>query len=92
MSDSGRYFITDIKSGRKFCIEPIGDDRNNWGDYDPVTKKYTGDYGQKHRGSIDESDSIITEENGFKNIVTLGPGESPDSYIEKLLKDASKIS
>lgn len=31
--------------------------------------------------------SIITEENGFKNIVTLKPGESPDSYIERLLRN-----
>jgi len=52
MSDNGRYTYTDIKSGRKFVIEPIGDDRNNWGDYDPVTKKFTGNYGEKHRGSI----------------------------------------
>ena len=87
MSDSGRYFITDIKSRRKFCVEPIGDDRNNWGDVDPVTKKLTGDYGKKHRGSIDESDSIITEENGFKNITTLKAGISPESYIENLLKN-----
>lgn len=88
MSNSGRYFITDIKSGRKFCVEPIGDDRNNWGDYDPVTKKFTGNYGEKYRGSIEEEDSIITEENGFKNIVTLGVGVSPESYIENyLLKD-----
>ena len=82
MSDNGRYTYTDIKSGRKFVIEPIGDDRNNWGDFDPVTKKFTGNYGEKHRGSIDEKESIITKENGFKNIVDLGPGISPESYIE----------
>jgi len=84
--DTGRYYITDFKTKRTFCVEPIGDDRTNWGDVDPVTKKLTGDYGKKHRGSIDEADSIITKENGFKNIVTLPAGESPQSYIDNLLK------
>ena len=86
MSESGRYFVTDTKSGRKFCVEPIGNDGHIWGDFDPVTKKFTGNYGQKYRGSIDEKDSIISEENGFTNIVTLKAGESPQSYIDKLLK------
>lgn len=87
MSDSGRYFVIDIKSGRKFCVEPIGVSHPEWGDVDPVSKKMTGSYGEKHKGCIDESESIITEENGFKNIITLPAGESPDSYINKLLKN-----
>jgi len=86
MSDSGRYYIIDIETGRKFCIEPIGDPHVNWGDLDPASKKITGEYGEKHRGSIDECDSIITPENGFKNIVTLPAGVSPESYINELLK------
>lgn len=86
MSKSGRYFYTDLASGRKFCVEPIGDAHETWGDLDPVTKKMTGSYGEKYPGSIEKEDSIITEKNGFKNITTLGAGESPQSYIEKLLK------
>ena len=86
MSDSGRYYVTDIESGRKFCVEPIGNSHPEWGDVDPVSKKMTGSYGEKYKGCIDEKESIITEENGFKNIVTLPAGESPDSYINKLLK------
>lgn len=77
----------DIETGRKFCVEPIGTNHAaDWGDLDPVTKKVTGSYGQKYRGSIDEKNSIITEKNGFKNITTLGIGESPQDYINKLLK------
>lgn len=88
MSESGRYYITDVKTGRKFCVEPIGSDHPaDWGDIDPATKTVTGKYGQKHRGSIDEKDSIITEENNFKNIKNLKIGESPQDYINKLLEN-----
>ena len=88
MSNSGRYFYTDLKTKRKFCIEPIGDNHEKWGDVDPVTKKMSGSYGEKYQGSIDKNDSIITEENGFKNITFLQPGVSPESYIEMLLKQS----
>jgi len=88
MSDTGRYYIKDQETGRVFWVEPIykGNQAPKWGDFDPVEKKYTGQYGQKHKGSIVEEDSIIKEENGFKNIVTLEPGQSPEDYIKKLLK------
>lgn len=87
MSESGRYYITDIETGRKFCVEPIGNNHAaDWGDINPATKKVEGSYGQKHRGSIDENESIITEENGFKNIIDLEPGMSPEDYINNLLK------
>lgn len=84
--ENGRYYVDDFKTGRRFCVEPIGNNHTVWGDINPATKVIEGNYGDKYRGSIDEKDSIITEENGYKNIVTLGEGESPDSYINKLLK------
>ncbi len=88
MSDTGRYYIVDIKTGRKFCVEPlIEGDRTKWGDLNPATKQVEGDYGKKHIGAIERKDTIITEENGFKNIVELEPGESPEGYVEKLLKN-----
>lgn len=88
MSDTGRYYIIDKETGRKFCVEPIDNSKRpaDWGDLDPVTKKITGKYGQKHKGSVTEDESIINEENGFKNIVELEPGQSPESYIDNLLK------
>lgn len=92
MSDTGRYYVK--KGNRTFCVEPIdnseGNAREKFGDIDPATKKVTGNYGNKHRGSIKEEDSIITEDNGFKNIVTLEKGVSPNGYIDVLLKKESE--
>lgn len=90
MSKTGRYTFTDPKSGRTFYIEPItprSRQNKSWGDVDPATKKVTGSYGDKHKGSVEERESIITEENGFKNIVTLPAGTSPEGYIKQLLKN-----
>lgn len=93
MSATGRYYVT-TKEGRTFCIEPIDNSNShhgNWGDVDPATKKLmTGTYGEKHRGSIHENESIITKENGFKNIVMLPPGTSPMGYIDMLLAEGKK--
>jgi len=88
MSESGRYFVTDFKSGRKFVVEPIGDNHTVWGDIDPASKKIQGDYGEKHRGSVDFEESIVTKENGFRNIKDIKPGESPTDYINQLLKQS----
>ena len=89
MSKTGRFYIK--RDGRTFCVEPIdnndGKAREHFGNINPITKKVEGDYGDKYRGSIHEDDSIILEENGFKNIVTLGVGESPTAYIDNLIKN-----
>jgi hypothetical protein len=85
-SETGRFLVT-TKSGRKFLVEPIGYTKTGFGDIDPATKRVTGDYGNKYRGSIDPSDSIITKENGFKNIITLDEGVSPLGYIDMLEGD-----
>jgi len=90
MSNTGRFYVN--VGGRKFCIEPIdnseGKGKAMWGDLNPATGKVEGNYGTKNRGSIHESDSIITETNGFKNIVTLGKGESPLGYIQSLVDNS----
>lgn len=78
---TGRFMITSKVTGVSYYVEPVGNPRTNWGDLDPATKKVTGSYGTKYRGSVDEKDSIVTEENGFKNVVTLPPGQSPLDYI-----------
>lgn len=84
-SEDGRYFITDVKTGRKFLVEPIGDPHITWGDVNPATKKIEGDYGEKYKGCIDEKDTMITEKNGFKNIKIGKIGESPMDIINDLL-------
>ncbi len=80
---TGRYYIVDSKTGRKFCVEPVGNPRTDFGDINPATGKVEGNYGMKYRGSINEEDSIITKENGFTDI---GYAQNPLDYIEKLLK------
>jgi hypothetical protein len=89
MSKSGRFYVT-TPGGRTFCVEPIDNSSSHhaeWGDVDPATKKVTGSYGEKHKGAIHEDESIITKENGFKNIVMLPPGVSPMGYIDQLIAD-----
>lgn len=83
MSQTGRYYVIDQASGRKFCVEPIGNPHTQWGDINPATKKVEGAYGNKYRGSINESESIITEENGFKNIQYGNPSDVIDKLLRK---------
>lgn len=86
MSYTGRFYV---KIGtRTFCVEPIDESvgrGRTWGDVDPVTKKLTGSYGEKYPGAVHPDDSIITEANGFKNIVELPVGVSPMGYIDLIL-------
>ena len=87
MSDSGRFYFT--IGARTFVVEPIDSHAGKqvlWGDVDVVSKKLTGKYGNKNCGSVHPDDSIITEENGFKNISILPSGTSPISFIEELVK------
>ena len=76
------------KTGITYYVEPI-DERtdnklNHFGDINPVTKQLEGDYGSKFRGSIKESESLITPDNGFVNIQTIPPGVSPHGEIERV--------
>ena len=88
MSKTGTHFYTDLESGRKFKIEVIDNSQgkqSQWGDIDPATKTVQGSYGNKNIGSITEDESTITKENGYDEIYEI-KGESPYSFIEKLLK------
>lgn len=81
---TGRFIVFSKRTGKKYFVEPIGNTPSNWGDLDPATKKLTGSYGDKYRGSIDPEDSLITPENGFKNIKLLDKGISPLAYIDHI--------
>lgn len=76
----------------KFKVEVIEPRQRtkDWGDIDPATGKTTGSYGQKI--GINAEDSEITEENGYKNIVTLPAGVSPMAYIEMREKQIANES
>lgn len=89
--ETGRIIVTSLKTGKKYFIEAIGSGYNEmFGDIDPATKQMTGNYGDKYTGSVRPEQSLITEENGFKNITTLKVGESPFDEIEKRDKEYEK--
>ncbi|WP_422106843.1 hypothetical protein [Winogradskyella sp.] len=69
---TGRFIVSSKITGITYFVEPIDHGKPNtlWGDYDPATQKFTGDYGNKSIGAVKEKDSLITEENGFINILT----------------------
>ena len=51
--ETGRFIVKSTKTGKSYFVEVIdGDERTNWGDVDPATKKMTGSYGDKYKGSI----------------------------------------
>ena len=83
--DTGRFIVKSRKTGKTYFVEPVdGDEKTCWGDYNPTTKTFeTSNYG-KYKGSVKPSESLVTEENGFDKIHTLGPGESPLEYIERI--------
>ena len=83
--ETGRFIVKSKKTGITYFVETLDEgDRNDWGDLDPVTKKMTGSYGDKYKGSIRPEQSMITKENGFDKIHTLGPGVSPLDFIDRL--------
>jgi hypothetical protein len=83
--NTGRHMIVSLRTGKRYFIEPIGDPHIKWGSIDPATGNLMNKKGAgKYKGSIDEKDSLITEENGFKNIKVHKPGVSPYAYIDEL--------
>jgi hypothetical protein len=86
MSDR-RYYVF-MKSGRKFCVEEYGKTYTDWGNYNPATKKIEK-VASKSSEIIDDTNTQITKENGYKNICMLETGTSPMAYIEAI--DASGV-
>lgn len=84
--DTGRFIVKSLRTGKTYFVEAIdGDEKSVWGDLDPVMKKLqTSNYGNKHKGSIKPSESMIDEENGFTKIHNLGVGVSPIDYINRI--------
>ena len=87
-SETGRFTVTSARTGKSYIVEPLGADRPaDWGSVNPATGEFMVKKGWgKYTGAIDESESIITKENGFNedDIHYTKVGESPLSYIEKL--------
>lgn len=87
--ETGRFIVKSLKTGVTYYVEPIGNGRAaDWGSYNPGTGNIEHKKGyDKFTGSATESESLITEDNGFKNIVHLKEGESPMSEIERRDKE-----
>ena len=68
--DTGRHIVYSVRTGKRYFIEVIGNSRPaDWGSYNPSTGNIENKKGfGKFAGCIDEDESLITEENGFKNI------------------------
>lgn len=83
--ETGRFRVTSYKTGVQYFVEPIGDGRPaDWGSYNPSTGNIENKKGfDKYTGSVKPEESILTEANGFKYVVTLGKGESPIGEIER---------
>lgn len=84
--ETGRFIVKSQLTGKTYFVEALDtDERSLWGDYNPVSKRFeTSNYGNKYKGSISPDESMITEENGFTNIRTLGVGVSPMGCITKI--------
>ena len=79
MSNTGRFYVR--HGGRTFIVEPISNhpDRNaDW---------TNGGIDKIKGGAIRPEDSIIKDD---EVITTLGPGESPLSFINNLLREDDK--
>ena len=84
MNHNGTFYVKSIRTGKIYYVEPLDGHTEEWGSVDPSTGEFTYKKGWlKYVGGIKEKDSIITVENGFKNIRDLKPGVSPLSEIEK---------
>jgi len=82
---TGRFLYKSSRTGRTYFIEPQGDPHIEWGSVDQSSGKMNVKKGWKRNmGSTEKEDSLITQENGFKNITILRPGESPLGYIRRL--------
>jgi hypothetical protein len=84
--ETGRFIVYSKRTGKRYFVEPIMHSKTpSWGSVDPATGKMMHKKGDgKYTGAIKESESLITEKNGFKNIKNLEPGISPLLYIDLL--------
>jgi hypothetical protein len=80
---SNRRYYVYMKSGRKFCVEEYGDPHVSWGNVIPGQNKIEK-VSSKMSEVIDDSNTIITKENGYKNICMFEMGTSPMAYIDAI--------
>lgn len=83
--ETGRFLVTSQRTGKTYYVEPFGNTRTKWGSVDPATGNLMNKKGHdKYRGSVDSTDCLVTEANGFKNIRETGIGVSPLQMIDQI--------
>ncbi len=89
VDETGRFVVTSYVTGVKYFVEVIGDGRMaDWGSYNPASGNIEYKKGMgKYTGSITAKESLITEENGFKNIWLMPCAGSPFPEIERRDKE-----
>lgn len=82
--ETGRFIVYSPRTGKTYFVEPIeGAHTPKWGSIDPATGNLMHKKGDgKYKGGIRADESLITEENGFKNIRMLDVGVSPHLAID----------
>lgn len=86
--ETGRFAVTSFVTGKTYYVETIGTRGEAWGSIDPATGKLTHKKGDgKYTGGVNKNDSLINEENGFENIITLEAGQSPFDEINRRDKE-----
>jgi len=82
--ETGRFIVYSQRTGKTYFVEPIeGAHTPKWGSIDPATGNLMHKKGDgKYKGGIRADESLITEENGFKNIKMLDVGTSPHLAID----------
>jgi hypothetical protein len=82
--ETGRFIVVSQRTGKSYYVEPLAGKKAFWGDLNPATGQIEGQYGQKYRGAVPGTESLITKENGFAKIHNCEPGMSPLAYIDML--------
>lgn len=82
--ETGRHKVTSLRTRKVYFIEPIGSGRMaDWGSVNPATGQMENKKGAgKYTGSVRPEESVITEENGFKNIHLVECGSPYDAITE----------
>ena len=85
--ETGRFIVYSTHTGISYYVEPLDTgERRKFGDINPATGQVEGHYGEKYRGAIHPTESLITVENGFENIDILPRGVSPHGEINRIDK------
>lgn len=74
-TSNGRIYIHSERTGKTYCCEPL---------LKSIRSGCFKSIEQNPGGGVHPKDTVIKEKNGFRNIETLRPGESPMEWVERI--------